>query len=70
MALPDIKNSGFPNDENQDNTPTTLPTAYVVWLTIRSKFLDEICSKDIDMLHRFKEFETEAIEELQRQYLD
>lgn len=48
--------------------PTTLPTSYVMWLTLRSKFVDELAAKDTTILDRWKEFETWSLEELTRKY--
>jgi len=46
-----------------------LPIAYLLWLTWRSKFLDELC-KDIDILHKWKEFEETMKQEIERDYLE
>lgn len=49
---------------------TRLPMAYVLWLTWRSKFVDQLCSKDHDLLHQWKAFEQDMKEEVERDYLN
>lgn len=46
-----------------------LPTSYVLWLTWRSQFLDILAEKykDLDINDRFKEFEAESIDKLERE---
>jgi len=43
-----------PVDQHQ---PTKIPTAYVMWLTMRSRFIDEYAEKFPDILIHWKEYE-------------
>ncbi|QXP08006.1 MAG: hypothetical protein [Arizlama microvirus] len=59
--------------EMAQNAPAenvNLPMSYVMWLTIRSKFIDHIAAKNITILEEWKQYEMEQIEELQREHLE
>ena len=54
----------------QESKETTkMPIAYMLWLTFRSEFIDEIAIKDSTILERWKEFENKKIEELELWHL-
>lgn len=42
--------------------PTTLPMSYVLWLTIRSRFIDELGKTDQTILDKWKEYENLQLE--------
>lgn len=50
-------------DEHQK---ATLPTAYVMWLTIRSKFIDYLGETDTEILNKWKQFEDQQLEIIQQ----
>lgn len=50
---------------SQQEAPTTkLPMSYVMWLTIRSKFIDEYAKTHPEILNLWKEYETQEIDRL------
>jgi len=55
--------------DEQKFTPKSLPTAYVLWLTIRSQFLDTLCATTPELLDEWKEFETMRIKEIQEEQI-
>lgn len=53
-------------DENKPETQLTkVPTSYVLWLTFRSQFVDEMAKTDPTILERWKEYENNKLEELE-----
>ena len=46
-----------------------LPTSYVMYLTMRSQFIDELAKTDLEVLHKWKEYEDKIFMELQAQSL-
>jgi len=50
------------SEEKKNNT---LPLAYVMYLTMRSQFIDELAKTDIDILHKWKEYENQVFLELE-----
>jgi len=53
----------FPENLQQPQN-TILPLSYVMYLTIRSKFIDALAEKDPDILNKWKEFENLQFEVL------
>lgn len=47
--------------------PKTLPTSYVLWLTIRSKFIDELALHNPEILSKWKEFEDKQLLAMEEQ---
>jgi hypothetical protein len=52
----------------EDVKPTTLPTSYVMWLTMRSQFIDKLAETDTEIFHKWKEFEEYMIQNIERKY--
>jgi len=50
----------------EEHQKATLPTAYVMWLTIRSRFIDYLGETDTEILNKWKQFEDQELEKLQR----
>jgi len=40
----------------------TLPLSYVLWLTMRSRFIDELGKKDPDILELWQQYEDQQME--------
>lgn len=56
------------NPINSENQPMQqLPLSYVMWLTMRSRFIDELCKTDTDMLNLWSQYENEQIDLLERE---
>lgn len=49
--------------------PNQLPTSYVMWLTIRSKFLDQVTLEQPELFERYKEFENDYLNQLEQNYV-
>lgn len=47
--------------------PNTLPMSYVLWLTIRSQFIDELGKTDLSILDKWKEYENLQLEIMERE---
>lgn len=47
-----------------------LPISYVMYLTMRSQFIDELAKTDLDVLHKWKEYEDKVFMELQKQSIE
>lgn len=54
------------NEFQEEHQKATLPTAYVMWLTIRSKFIDYLGETDTEILNKWKQFEDVELEKLQQ----
>lgn len=50
--------------------PKQLPVSYVMWLTIRSQFVDELAKNDPSILDRWKEFEDLKMTEMEKEELN
>lgn len=48
-----------------DSIPQQLPTSYVLWLTMRSRFIDEIAKTNAEILIQWKEFENQEMQRIQ-----
>lgn len=48
----------------QETSKQILPMSYVVWLTMRSKFIDEYGKRNPDFLNEWKAYESEQIDQL------
>jgi hypothetical protein len=46
---------------------TKLPTSYVFWLTLRSKFLDKLAENNTVILDQWKEFEDEELTKIEQE---
>lgn len=66
------KPTTIPNQEtieDLENLPKTkLPIAYVMWLTIRSKFVDALIEGKVIDESNWKEFEQTEIEKMQEEF--
>jgi len=56
----------FPENLEQPQN-TILPLSYVMYLTIRSKFIDAMAEKDPELLNKWKEFENLQMELLEQE---
>jgi len=42
-----------------------LPTSYILWLTMRSRFIDEIAKQNADILNQWSYFEAQEIKRIE-----
>jgi len=54
-------------DEQQTPQPQKLPLAYVMYLTMRSKFIDQLALHDEEILSKWKEYENQQITLMEQQ---
>jgi hypothetical protein len=47
-----------------------LPLSYVMYLTMRSQFIDELAKTDLEVLHKWKEYEDKIFIELQNKSIE
>jgi hypothetical protein len=45
-----------------------LPISYVLWLTFRSQFIDELAKTDVSIYEKWKEYENLQLDRLEREY--
>jgi hypothetical protein len=62
------KPEDFPENLHQPQN-TILPLSYVMYLTIRSKFIDALAQTDVEILHKWKEFENKEMEAMEQELL-
>jgi len=44
-----------------------LPVSYVLWLTIRSRFIDEIAKQNAEILNQWSHFENQEMERIEKE---
>jgi len=54
-------------NENLENPQQVLPTSYVLWLTMRSRFIDELGKTDTEILNLWSNFENEQLSLLEKE---
>jgi hypothetical protein len=54
-------------NNTQQSSTTELPVSYVLWLTMRSKFIDELGKTDTEILNLWSNFENEQMSILERE---
>jgi hypothetical protein len=61
----ELTNSEKIDQQETQNQPITLPTSYIMFLTMRSQFIDELAKTDLEILHKWKEYEDKVFMELE-----
>lgn len=67
-SVEELKTIGkFLKQPAEKEQKTELPLSYVLWLTMRSRFIDELGKTDIEILNLWSNFENEQMSIIERE---